>query len=115
MFAKLAGADEQPPNPQIVWLIDETVMVVGVVAPTVTVAAAACDLSAFDVAMMLVVPAALAVTTPVASTEATAEFDDDQVTVLSVTAGPALTAAMNVSLSPMAMVAAGGVTVTPWT
>src|SRR5690349_1207042 len=53
-FAKLAGTDEQLPNPHNVWLIDETVMVVGVVAPTVTVAAPACDLSAFDVAMMLV-------------------------------------------------------------
>jgi len=65
--------------------------------------------------MMLLVPAALAVTTPVASTVATAVFDDVQATVLSATPASALTDATNVSLSPTFMVAAVGVTVTPWT
>jgi len=42
MLARLAGADVQPlRTPQVVWLIDETVMLVTGPAPTVTVAAAA--------------------------------------------------------------------------
>jgi hypothetical protein len=114
-LAKFAGTEVHTPfAPHTVSVIVAIVMVGWPWLLTVTAAAPDWDLSAFEVATMLIVPSAFAVTVPVLSTLATVLLDDDHVTLRS-TPGSALTVAVNCSLSPTFIAAFGGATVTPRT
>jgi hypothetical protein len=113
---RLAGTDWPA---AFVWLIEEIVTVGIAPLPltpvTVTAAAPATLVLAFDVAMTDAVPALLPVTLPLASTEATVLSLEVHVTVRSEMDASASTDAASVEVPPTAKVRLFGDTVTLWT